>query len=196
MQSSHETLNVVQKKQAEVGIEETVVTDDSNRVKIQVVVSDGGEAQKMEHPAKKDSSSDSSSSSESEDEAGEYRPPPLMAQNAIKEEREEKEDIKEQEHKAQTTVCVEISRGVSPVQVIVEPTQVAEVLVEANEVPKKAPEATNLMNLENQDSKEEQLKLNGESSHIDIDVSSQIICCSEVNGRRGRDTSLAILFQG
>ncbi|KAJ6660114.1 hypothetical protein lerEdw1_018040 [Lerista edwardsae] len=179
--SSHETLNVVQKKQAEVGIEETVVTDDSNRGKIQVV-SDGGETQKVEHPAKKDSSSSdsSSSSSESEDEAGEYRPPPLMAQNAIKEELEESEDMKEEEeHKARTTVCVEISRGVSPVQVMVEPTQVTEVLVEANEVPQKVPKVTNLMNLDNQDLKEEQLKLNGESSHIDIDVSSQIICCSE-----------------
>ncbi|XP_066470646.1 band 4.1-like protein 2 isoform X2 [Tiliqua scincoides] len=179
IKSSHETLNVVQKKQAEVGIEETVVTDDTNRGKIQVVVSDGEETQKTEHPAKKDSSSSdsSSSSSESEDEAGEYRPPQLMAPDAIKEELEEKEGTKEEEeHKAPTTVCVEISREVNPVQVIVEHTQV---LVEANEVPKKASGETNLMKLDNQDLKEEQLKLNGEASHIDIDVSPQIICCSE-----------------
>lgn len=193
MQSSHETLNVVQKKQAEVGIEEKVVTDDTNRGKTQVVVSDGEETQKAEHPAKKDSSTSdsSSSSSESEDEAGEYRPPQLLAQDAIKEELEEKED---EEHRAQTTVCVEISRAVSPNQVILEHKQVTEVLVEANEVPRKVSGEMNLMKLDNQDLKEEQLKLNGEASHIDIDVSPQIICCSEVNGRRGRATRLAMLF--
>ncbi|KAH0622300.1 hypothetical protein JD844_024481 [Phrynosoma platyrhinos] len=182
--SSHETLNVVEKKQAEVGIEETIVTDDANRDKIRVV-SAGGEIQKMEHLSKKDSSSLSSdsSSSESEDEAGEYRPYQQMTQDSIKEELEENEVTKDEEqHKADTVVCMKISE-VSPAQVTVEHTEVTEGLVQTNEVTMETSGEANLPKLDKQDLKEErveeQLKVNGEASHIDIDVSPQIICCSE-----------------
>ncbi|XP_053142936.1 band 4.1-like protein 2 isoform X12 [Hemicordylus capensis] len=184
--SSHETLNVVEKKQAEVEIEETVVTDDTNRGKIQVVF-DSGKIQKMEHLSKKDSSSLSSdsSSSESEDEVGEYRPHQRMTQDAIKEELEEKEDIEEEkeddeEYKAQATVCMEISQSG---QVKVEHTEVTEALVRKSEVPTNTSGEANLMRLDKkglkEEREEEQFKLNGEASHIDIDGSPQIICCSE-----------------
>lgn len=197
MQSSHETLNIAEKKQAEVGIEETVVTDDTNRDKIQVV-SGGGEIQKKEHLSKKDSSSlsSSSSSSESEEESGEYRPHQRMTQDAIKEELEENEAAREEEaeHKTEGVTCVEISQEICPVKVTVEHTQVTEASVEANEVSSKTSGETNLPKLDEQghikEREEEQLKVNGEASHIDIDVSPQIICCSEVNGRRGRDPRL------
>ncbi|XP_053142910.1 band 4.1-like protein 2 isoform X7 [Hemicordylus capensis] len=186
IKSSHETLNVVEKKQAEVEIEETVVTDDTNRGKIQVVF-DSGKIQKMEHLSKKDSSSLSSdsSSSESEDEVGEYRPHQRMTQDAIKEELEEKEDIEEEkeddeEYKAQATVCMEISQSG---QVKVEHTEVTEALVRKSEVPTNTSGEANLMRLDKkglkEEREEEQFKLNGEASHIDIDGSPQIICCSE-----------------
>nr|XP_034964883.1 band 4.1-like protein 2 isoform X11 [Zootoca vivipara] len=183
--SSHETLNVVEKKQAEVGIEETVVTADTNRGKTQLV-SGGGQTQKMEHLSKNDSSSlsSSSSSSESEDEVGEYQPHQRMTQGAIKEEKEENEVvIEEGEHNAQATVCAEISQEASPFQVTVMHIPVTETLFQANEVSTKTPREGHPAKLDKQGLKEErveeQLKVNGEASHSDIDVSQQIICCSE-----------------
>ncbi|XP_060095299.1 band 4.1-like protein 2 isoform X7 [Heteronotia binoei] len=183
IKSSHETLNVVEKKQAEVGIEETVVTDDTQRGKIQVI-SDGVESQKMEHLSKKDSSSLSSdsSSNESEDEV-EYQPHHRMIQEVIKEEVEENDDIKEEEE--QKTKAVEypdISQEVSQVKAKIEHPQAAEALVQINDVPTKTSEDRNSIKLNEQgpeDERKEEQKLNGEASHIDIDVSSQIICCSE-----------------
>nr|XP_034964882.1 band 4.1-like protein 2 isoform X10 [Zootoca vivipara] len=185
IKSSHETLNVVEKKQAEVGIEETVVTADTNRGKTQLV-SGGGQTQKMEHLSKNDSSSlsSSSSSSESEDEVGEYQPHQRMTQGAIKEEKEENEVvIEEGEHNAQATVCAEISQEASPFQVTVMHIPVTETLFQANEVSTKTPREGHPAKLDKQGLKEErveeQLKVNGEASHSDIDVSQQIICCSE-----------------
>lgn len=182
--SSHETLNIVEKKQAEVGIEETVVTDDTNRDKIQVV-SGGGEIQKKERLSKKDSSSlsSSSSSSESEDESGEYRPHQRITQDAIKEELEENEAARGEAEQKSGVTCVEISQEICPVKVTVGHTQATEASVEANEVASKTSGGTNLPKLDEQgqieEKEEEQLKVNGEASHIDIDVSPQIICCSE-----------------
>ncbi|KAL8186515.1 UNVERIFIED_CONTAM: hypothetical protein K2H54_073354 [Gekko kuhli] len=182
--SSHETLNVVEKKQAEVGIEETVVTDDTQRGKIQVIF-DGVESQKMEHLSKKDSSSLSSdsSSNESEDEV-EYQPHHRMIQEVIKEELEENEDIKEEEEqKIQAVEYPDISQEVSQVKVKIEHPQATEALVQINDVPTKTSGERNSIKLNEQgpeeEREEEQLKLNGEASHIDIDVSPQIICCSE-----------------
>ncbi|XP_015276750.1 PREDICTED: band 4.1-like protein 2 isoform X3 [Gekko japonicus] len=181
--SSHETLNVVEKKQAEVGIEETVVTDDTQRGKIQVIF-DGVESQKMEHLSKKDSSSFSSdsSSNESEDEV-EYQPHHRMIQEVIKEELEENEDIKEEEQKTQAVEYPDISQEVSQVKAKIEHPQATEALVQINDVPTKTSGERNAIKLNEQgpeeEREEEQLKLNGEASHIDIDVSPQIICCSE-----------------
>uniref|UniRef100_A0A493T6Z3 Erythrocyte membrane protein band 4.1 like 2 n=1 Tax=Anas platyrhynchos platyrhynchos TaxID=8840 RepID=A0A493T6Z3_ANAPP len=101
--SSHETLDIVEeKKQAEVGMEETLVVDETDKGKMQVAA-DAGETCKVEHLSKKDSSSlpsyssSSSSSSESEDEeVGEYQPHHRAIEEVIREEQEEEEDEEEQ----------------------------------------------------------------------------------------------------
>ncbi|XP_070589620.1 band 4.1-like protein 2 isoform X15 [Erythrolamprus reginae] len=182
--SSHETLDIVEKKQAEVGIAETIVTDDTNRGKMPFVCG-SGESQKLEHLAKKDSSSlsSNSSSSESEDEVGEYQPHQPIIQDTIKEELEENEITKEDEQSSTTEVCVNFSEEVSLNQIAVEHKQLTEDLVQTNEASINTSENTKLRRLDDEglkEEKEEDLpKLNGEALHIDIDVSPQLICCSE-----------------
>ncbi|KAF1673628.1 E41L2 protein, partial [Pygoscelis papua] len=187
--SSHETLDIVEeKKQAEVGIEETLVVDETNKGKMQVAT-DAGETCKVEHLSKKDSSSlpsdssSSSSSSESEDEeVGEYQPHHRAIEEVIREEQEEEEDVQRKEHEEKIQ-HVEASPEGSKLNVPVEHTKVtAEDLVQANAVT-IATEEKNLSEEIKQDlseeKEEEQLKLNGDVSHVDIDVAPQIICCSE-----------------
>ncbi|XP_037750718.1 band 4.1-like protein 2 isoform X13 [Chelonia mydas] len=184
--SSHETLNVVEEKQqAEVGIEETVVIDEINRGKIQAVT-DAGETRKVEHLSKKDSSSlssDSSSSSESEDEVvGEYQPHHRAAEDTIREEQEENEDAKRKEE-CTTKVIQSVEAVQEGSKVTVEHTQVtAKALAQENAVAIKTGEK-NIMEEGKQDlraeDEEEQLRINGDVSHVDIDVVPQIICCSE-----------------
>ncbi|XP_034274694.1 band 4.1-like protein 2 isoform X8 [Pantherophis guttatus] len=182
IKSSHETLDIVEKKQAEVGIAETIVTDDTNRGKMPFVCG-GGESQKMEHLAKKDSSSlsSNSSSSESEDEVGEYQPHQQIIQDTIKEELEENETTKEEEQSSTAEVCVKFSEEVNPIQTAIEHKQLTEALVQTNEASINTSEK--LRRLDDEDLKEEKEedlpKLNGEALHIDIDVSPQLICCSE-----------------
>uniref|UniRef100_A0A8C5NSN7 Erythrocyte membrane protein band 4.1 like 2 n=1 Tax=Junco hyemalis TaxID=40217 RepID=A0A8C5NSN7_JUNHY len=187
--SSHETLDIVEeKKQAEFGIEETLVVDETNKGKMQVAT-DAGETCKVEHVSQKDSSSlpsdssSSSSSSESEDEeVGEYHPHHRAIEEVIREEQEEEEDMKRKEHEEKTQHVEAIPEG-SKLNVPVEHTQVtAEDLVQDNTVT-VATEEKNLSEQIKQDvgeeKKEEQLKLNGDVSHVDIDVAPQLICCSE-----------------
>ncbi|XP_072711955.1 band 4.1-like protein 2 isoform X3 [Ciconia boyciana] len=187
--SSHETLDIVEeKKQAEVGIEETLVIDETNKGKMQVAT-DAGETCKVEHLSKKDSSSlpsdssSSSSSSESEDEeVGEYQPHHRAIEEVIREEQEEEEDVKKKEHEEKIQHMEATPEG-SKLNVPVEHTQVtAEDLVQENAVT-IATEEKNLSEEIKQDlgeeKEEEQLKLNGDVSHVDIDVAPQIICCSE-----------------
>uniref|UniRef100_A0A8D2PPY7 Erythrocyte membrane protein band 4.1 like 2 n=1 Tax=Zosterops lateralis melanops TaxID=1220523 RepID=A0A8D2PPY7_ZOSLA len=187
--SSHETLDIVEeKKQAEFGIEEALVVDETNKGKMQVAT-DAGETCKVEHVSKKDSSSlpsdssSSSSSSESEDEEmGEYQPHHRAIEEVIREEQEEEEDMKRKEHEENTQHVEAIPEG-SNLNVPVEHTQVtAEDLVQENTVT-VATEEKNLSEQIKQDlgeeKEEEQLKLNGDVSHVDIDVAPQLICCSE-----------------
>ncbi|NXM86647.1 E41L2 protein, partial [Oenanthe oenanthe] len=187
--SSHETLDIVEeKKQAEFGIEETLVIDETNKGKMQVAT-DAGETCKVEHVSKKDSSSlpsdssSSSSSSESEDEeVGEYLPHHRAIEEVIREEQEEEEDTKRKEREENTQHVEAIPEG-SKLNVPVEHTQVpAEDLVQENRVT-VATEEKNLSEQIKQDlgeeKEEEQLKLNGDVSHVDIDVAPQLICCSE-----------------
>ncbi|XP_032071262.1 band 4.1-like protein 2 isoform X1 [Thamnophis elegans] len=184
IKSSHETLDIVEKKQAEVGIADTIVTDDTNGGKMPFVCG-GGESQKMEHLAKKDSSSlsSNSSSSESEDEVGEYQPHQQIIQDTIKEELEENETTKEEEQSSTADVCVKFSEEVSPIQTAIEHKQLTEALVQTNEASINTSEKTKLGRLDDEGPKEEKEedlpKLNGEALHIDIDVSPQLICCSE-----------------
>ncbi|NWT68241.1 E41L2 protein, partial [Prunella himalayana] len=187
--SSHETLDIVEeKKQAEFGIEETLVVDETNKGKMQVAT-DAGETCKVEHVSKKDSSSlpsdssSSSSSSESEDEeVGEYHPHHRAIEEVIREEQEEEEDVKRKEYEENTQHMEAIPEG-SKLNVPVEHTQVtAEDLVQENTLT-VATEEKNLSEQIKQDvgeeKEEEQLKLNGDVSHVDIDVAPQLICCSE-----------------
>ncbi|XP_075604195.1 band 4.1-like protein 2 isoform X5 [Balearica regulorum gibbericeps] len=188
--SSHETLDIVEeKKQAEVGIEETLVVDETNKGKMQVAT-DAGETCKVEHLSKKDSSSlpsdsssSSSSSSESEDEeVGEYQPHHRAIEEVIREEQEEEEDMKRKEHEENLQHMEATPEG-SKRNVPVEHAEVtAEGLVQENAVT-IATQEKNLSEEIKQDlgeeKEEEQLKLNGDMSHVDIDVAPQIICCSE-----------------
>ncbi|NWS12096.1 E41L2 protein, partial [Pachyramphus minor] len=187
--SSHETLDIVEeKKQAEFGIEETVVVDETNKGKMQVAT-DAGETCKVDHLPKKDSSSlpsdssSSSSSSESEDEeVGEYQPHHRAVEEVIREEQEEEEDMKRKEHEEKIQ-HVETTPEGSELNVPVEHTQVTtEDLVQKNTVT-VATEEKKLSEQVKQDlgqeKEEEQLKLNGDVSHVDIDVAPQLICCSE-----------------
>ncbi|OXB65690.1 UNVERIFIED_CONTAM: hypothetical protein H355_006227, partial [Colinus virginianus] len=187
--SSHETLDIVEeKKQAEFGIEETLVIDETNKGEVQVAT-DAGETCKVEQLTKKDSSSlpsdssSSSSSSDSEDEeVGEYQPHHRAVEEVIREEQEEKGDVKRKEHEEKIQ-HVEATPEGSQLTVPAEHTQVtAEDLVQENATIMPT-EEKNLSEEIKQDlgeeKEEEQLKLNGDVSHVDIDVSPQIICCSE-----------------
>uniref|UniRef100_A0A8C8ZHB8 Erythrocyte membrane protein band 4.1 like 2 n=1 Tax=Prolemur simus TaxID=1328070 RepID=A0A8C8ZHB8_PROSS len=99
--SSHETLNVVEeKKRAEVGKDERVITEEMNGKEISPG-SGPGEIRKVEPVTQKDStslSSESSSSSESEEEdVGEYQPHHHVTEGTIREEQEEDEEEVEEE---------------------------------------------------------------------------------------------------
>ncbi|KAL2792579.1 band 4.1-like protein 2 isoform i [Daubentonia madagascariensis] len=101
VKSSHETLNVVEeKKRAEVGKDERVITEEMNGKEISPG-SGPGEIRKVEPVTQKDStslSSESSSSSESEEEdVGEYRPHHHVNEGTIREEQEEEEEEVEEE---------------------------------------------------------------------------------------------------
>nr|BAG84709.1 erythrocyte protein band 4.1-like 2 [Mus musculus] len=99
--SSHETLNVVEeKKRAEVGKDERVITEEMNGKEM----SPGhgpGETRKVEPVAHKDSTSlsfeSSSSSSESEEDVGEYQPHHRVTEGTIREEQEECDEELEEE---------------------------------------------------------------------------------------------------
>lgn len=102
VQSSHETLNVVEEKQqAEVGKDERVITEEMNGKELSPG-SGPGETRKVEPLTQKDStslSSESSSGSESEEEedVGEYRPHHRVTQGTIREEQEEYDEEVEEE---------------------------------------------------------------------------------------------------
>ncbi|CAH6778154.1 Epb41l2 [Phodopus roborovskii] len=101
--SSHETLNVVdEKRRAEVGKDERVITEEMNG-KEKPAGSVPGETRKAEPGTQKDSASLSSesggsgSSSESEEEdVGEYQPHQRVTPGTIREEQEEEEEMEEE----------------------------------------------------------------------------------------------------
>ncbi|NWZ27707.1 E41L2 protein, partial [Asarcornis scutulata] len=186
--SSHETLDIVEeKKQAEVGIEETLVVDETDKGKMQVAA-DAGETCKVEHLSKKDSSSlpsysSSSSSSESEDEeVGEYQPHHRAIEEVIREEQEEEEDVKRRELEEKIQHVEDTPQSSKPT-VPVESIQVtAEDSVQENPIIIPTEEKNLSEEIKEdlgEEKEEEQLKLNGDVSHVDIDVAPEIICCSE-----------------
>lgn len=200
VQSSHETLNVVEeKKQAEVGKDERVITEEMNGKELSPG-SGPGEMRKAEPLTQKDStslSSESSSSSESEEEdAGEYRPHHRGTEGTIREEQEEEEagraaKVVEREHPVP---------GASPGRQAGASVSTVETEIQENVVAPKIPAEKSvnegaIKQDMSEETEDEQHKVNGEVSHVDIDVLPQIICCSEVNGRPKRELNSRAVSQ-
>ncbi|KAM5229171.1 band 4.1-like protein 2 isoform 3-T3 [Ctenodactylus gundi] len=189
VKSSHETLNVVEeKKRAEVGKDERVITEEMDGKEL----SPGrgpGESRQVEPGAQKDStslSSESSSSSESEEEdVGEYQPHHLVTEGTLREEQEYEEEAAEEPGRAAKVVEREEAvpeaspdrhAGAGGGTVV---TVAQEHVVAQNISGEKSTNGGTVKQDGTEDTEEEQHKVNGEVSHVDIDVLPQIICCSE-----------------
>ncbi|KAM6181942.1 band 4.1-like protein 2 isoform 1-T2 [Erethizon dorsatum] len=182
VKSSHETLNVVEeKKRAEVGKDERVITEEVNGKELSPG-SGPGEIRKVEPVAHKDSTSlsseSSSSSSESEEEeVGEYQPQQRVTEGTIREEQEECDEEAEEApgRAAKVVEREEVAPEANPDRHtgaqdhVVAPKGSGEKSVNEGTVKQDGREET----------EEEQQRVNGEVSHVDIDVLPQIICCSE-----------------
>uniref|UniRef100_A0A2K5ZG00 Erythrocyte membrane protein band 4.1 like 2 n=1 Tax=Mandrillus leucophaeus TaxID=9568 RepID=A0A2K5ZG00_MANLE len=191
--SSHETLNIVEeKKRAEVGKDERVITEEMNGKEISPG-SGPGEIRKVEPVTQKDSTSlsseSSSSSSESEEEdVGEYRPHHRVTEGTIREEQEFEEEVEEEPRPAAKVVeREEAVPEASPVTQAGASVITVETVIQENVGAQKIPGEKSvhegaLKQDMGEEAEEEPQKVNGEVSHVDIDVLPQIICCSEVNG--------------
>ncbi|XP_058530836.1 band 4.1-like protein 2 isoform X8 [Ochotona princeps] len=188
--SSHETLNVVEEKQrAEVGKDERVITEEMNGNELSPG-SGPGEIRKVEPVAQKDStslSSESSSNSESEEEdVGEYRPHHRVTEGTIREEQEEDEEEMEEEPSRAAKV-VEREEAVpeaSPdrqagASVPTVDTVTQEKVVAQEPSGEKSVNEGALKQDMREETEDKQHRVNGEVSHVDVDVLPQIICCSE-----------------
>ncbi|XP_012577361.1 PREDICTED: band 4.1-like protein 2 isoform X5 [Condylura cristata] len=189
--SSHETLNVVEEKQqAEVGKDERVITEEMNGKEI----SPGngpGEIPKVEPLTQKDSTSlsseSSSSSSESEEEdVGEYQPHHRVTEGTIREEQEYEEEVEEERGPAAKVVerREEAVPEASPVRqagvrVLPLETEIQESVVAPKILTEKSVHEGAIKQDIREETEDKQHKVNGEVSHVDIDVLPQIICCSE-----------------
>ncbi|XP_011947109.1 PREDICTED: band 4.1-like protein 2 isoform X11 [Cercocebus atys] len=188
--SSHETLNIVEeKKRAEVGKDERVITEEMNGKEISPG-SGPGEIRKVEPVTQKDSTSlsseSSSSSSESEEEdVGEYRPHHRVTEGTIREEQEYEEEVEEEPRPAAKVVeREEAVPEASPVTQADASVITVETVIQENVGAQKIPGEKSvhegaLKRDMGEEAEEEPQKVNGEVSHVDIDVLPQIICCSE-----------------
>ncbi|XP_032263765.1 band 4.1-like protein 2 isoform X9 [Phoca vitulina] len=188
--SSHETLNVVEeKKQAEVGKDERVITEEMNGKELSPG-SGPGEMRKVEPLTQKDStslSSESSHGSESEEEdGGEYRPHHRVTAGTIREEREEEDEEVEEEagRAAQVVEREEPVPEASPVRQAGASVSAVETVIRENvgapQIPaEKSVNEGAIKQDMSEETEDEQHTVNGEVSHVDIDVLPQIICCSE-----------------
>ncbi|XP_058163422.1 band 4.1-like protein 2 isoform X5 [Dasypus novemcinctus] len=192
VKSSHETLNVVEeKKQAEVGKDERVSTEEVNGKEL----SPGrgpGESCKVEPLTQKDSTSLSSESSssgneseEEEEDVGEYRPHHRVTEGTIREEQESEEETEAEADRAAKVVerqeaVPEASPGRHTGASVITVETVTQENVVAQKIPgeKSVNEGAVKQDMR-EETEEEQHKVNGEVSHVDIDVLPQIICCSE-----------------
>ncbi|XP_035152587.3 band 4.1-like protein 2 isoform X8 [Callithrix jacchus] len=189
VKSSHETLNIVEeKKRAEVGKDERVITEEMNGKELSPG-SGPGEIRKVEPVTQKDStslSSESSSSSESEEEdVGEYRPHHRVTEGTIREEQECEEEVEEEPRPAAKVVeREEAVPEASPVTHAGASVITVETLIQENVGAPKIPGEKSvhegaLKQDVGEEAEEEPQKVNGEVSHVDTDVLPQIICCSE-----------------
>lgn len=194
-----------EKKQAEVGKDERVITEEMNGKEISPG-SGPGEIRKVEPVTQKDStslSSESSSSSESEEEdVGEYQPHHRVTEGTLREEQEEYEEEPEDEPSRAAKVVEreeavpEASPGRQAGASVITVETVAQENVVAQKISaeKSISEGTVKQDM-GEETEEEQHKVNGEVSHVDIDVLPQIICCSEVNGSSKRELSYRAISQ-
>ncbi|XP_051031388.1 band 4.1-like protein 2 isoform X17 [Phodopus roborovskii] len=206
--SSHETLNVVdEKRRAEVGKDERVITEEMNG-KEKPAGSVPGETRKAEPGTQKDSASLSSesggsgSSSESEEEdVGEYQPHQRVTPGTIREEQEEEEEMEEEPGQAAKVVEREaaVPEGTAGRQAEASVLTVA-AEAQANVVAQKIPGETSapggtVKQDTREEAEEEQHRVNGEVPHADIDVLPEIICCSEIDGGAGGDSGTLLSAQ-
>lgn len=188
--SSHETLNIVEeKKRAEVGKDERVITEEMNGKEISPG-SGPGEIRKVEPVTQKDSTSLSSESSSSsieseEEDVGEYRPHHRVTEGTIREEQEYEEEVEEEPCPAAKVVeREEAVPEASPVTQAGASVITVETVIQENVGAQKIPGEKSvhegaLKQDMGEEAEEEPQKVNGEVSHVDIDVLPQIICCSE-----------------
>uniref|UniRef100_A0ABK0LQ45 Erythrocyte membrane protein band 4.1-like 2 n=1 Tax=Rattus norvegicus TaxID=10116 RepID=A0ABK0LQ45_RAT len=189
VKSSHETLNVVEeKKRAEVGKGESVITEEMNGKELSPG-SGPGETRKVEPMAHKDSTSlsseSSSSSSESEEDVGEYQPHHRVTEGTIREEQEYEEELEEEPGQGAKVVEREAAMpeaipdrqaGASVLPVETE----AQENVVAQKLPgeKGAHRGTAEQDM-SEEAEEDQHRVNGEVPHLDIDGLPEIVCPSE-----------------
>ncbi|XP_076408692.1 band 4.1-like protein 2 isoform X4 [Peromyscus maniculatus bairdii] len=206
VKSSHETLNVVEeKKRAEVGKDERVITEEMNGKELSAG-SGPGEIRKVEPVTQKDStslSSESSSSSESEEEdVGEYQPHHRVTEGTIREEQEENDEELEQEA-GQAAKVVEREAAVpeaipdrhAEARLLPVDTEAQE-HVGAQKLPgEKSAHGGTVKQDMREETEEEQHRVNGEVPHVDIDVLPEIICCSEIDGGAGGDSGTLLTAQ-
>ncbi|XP_029338134.1 band 4.1-like protein 2 isoform X2 [Mus caroli] len=181
--SSHETLNVVEeKKRAEVGKDESVITEEMNGKEM----SPGhgpGETRKVEPVAHKDSTSlsseSSSSSSESEEDMGEYQPHHRVTEGTIREELEEEpgQGAKVVEREAAVPDAIpdrQAGASVLPVE-----TEAQEHVVAQKLPGEKGAHGGTAEQDPREEAEEDPHRVNGEVPHLDLDGLPEIICCSE-----------------
>ncbi|XP_060229244.1 band 4.1-like protein 2 isoform X4 [Meriones unguiculatus] len=187
---SHETLNVVEEtKRAEVGKDESVITEERTGKELSPG-SAPGDTRKVEPVAQKDStslSSESSSSSESEEEdVGEYQPHHRVTEGTIREEQEECDEEMEEEpgrgakvverEAAMPEAIPDRQAGASAHTVETEAQEnvgAQKIRAEKSELGGTAKQAMR------EEAEDEQHTVNGEVPRGDIDVLPEIICCSE-----------------
>lgn len=189
-----------EKQRAEVGKDEKVITEEVNGKELSPG-SGPGEMRKVEAVTHKDStslsseSSSSSSSSESEEEdVGEYQPQQRVAEGTIREEQEEFDEEAE-ETPGQVTKVVqrkEAAPEASPdgqAGAAGSPgdTETQDHVVAPKGSGERSVNEGTMKQEGREETEEEQQRVNGEVSHVDIDVLPQIICCSEVNGSPERE---------
>lgn len=193
VQSSHETLNVVEeKKRAEVGKDERVTTEEMNGKEMSAG-SGPGETRKVEPVTQKDStplsSESSSSSSESEEEdVGEYQPHHRVTEGTIREEQEEYGEMEEEPGQAVKVVEREaampeaIPDRQAEASILPVETEAQEAVVALKLPGEKSVHGGTVKQDIREETKEEHHTINGEVPPVDTDVLPEIICCSEVNG--------------
>ncbi|XP_070352610.1 band 4.1-like protein 2 isoform X7 [Equus asinus] len=207
VKSSHETLNVVEEKQqAEVGKDkdERVIPEEVNG-KESSPGSGPGERRKVEPLTQKDStslSSESSSSSESEEEdVGEYRPHHRVTEGTIREEQEEdEEEVEEEPGRAAKVVEREAPVPAASAGPAGASLSSVETVTQEHVVAPKIPAEKSLNEgaieqAVSEEAEDQRHAVNGEVSHVDIDVLPQIICCSEIDGGAGGDSGTLLTAQ-